>query len=66
MTITDCPKIEGYANKTRYGYNLSWTCPVSGQYMEADGEFLTKGGLIYHDVVDDSSETVLYIVIAEV
>jgi hypothetical protein len=66
MTITDCPKIEGEANKTRYGYNLSWNCPISGQYLEADGEFMRQGDCIFHEVMEEFSETVLYTVKAKV
>lgn len=59
-------EVEGEANKTRYGYNLSWTCPVSGQYLEADGEFIRHGDHIVHDVMEEHSETILYTVTAKV
>ena len=65
-TTPTCPNVEGEANKTRYGYNLSWTCPVSGQYLEADGEFIRHGDHIVHDVMEEHSETILYTVTAKV
>ena len=55
------PTIIGEANKTRQGYNLSWTCPIFGTYHEADGEFHMEDNHIFHDVISEAEELLYHV-----
>lgn len=66
MNTNDLTIVKGEATSTRYGYALSWECPVYGVRREAHGEFESDSAHIYHDVVEDYTEIVLYRVKAEI
>lgn len=66
MNTNDLTIVKGEATSTRYGYALSWECPVYGVQREAHGEFDGDQETIYHDVFEDHTEVILYRVIAEI
>jgi hypothetical protein len=60
--INNLPNVQGEASAHGQWYNVSWTCPISGVRLQADGEFLEQDGNLLHDVFDEDDNRIYWVV----